>query len=43
MRKKEEATNEKIIDVGGSEIAGKRNAEQLESEHKNIVRGRLES
>jgi len=34
MRKKEEATNEKIIDVGGSEIAGKRNAEQLESEHK---------
>ena len=41
MRKKEEATNEKIIDAGGSEIAGKRNAEQLESE--NIVRGRLES
>ena len=34
MRKKEEATNEKIIDAGGSEIAGKRNAEQLESEHK---------
>ena len=34
MRKKEEATNEKIIDVGGSEIAGKRNAEQLENEHK---------
>ena len=23
MRKKEEATNEKIIDAGGSEIAGK--------------------
>ena len=34
MRKKEEATNEKIIDAGGSEIAGKINAEQLESEHK---------
>ena len=25
MRKKEEATNEKIIDAGGSEIAGKAN------------------
>lgn len=34
MRKKKQNTEEKIIDVGGSEIAGRRNAEQLDIKRK---------